>query len=151
MILIDTNSLLVLLIGIIDKNQINSHKRTSIYDIGDFENLIKIIGDYKRLVVLPNIWTEVDNLLNGFSGDNKKKYIDTIKLLIQNSTEQYLKSKIAVNSPTFWSLGLTDTLILELGKGCEFGITTDSKLADFAVANNIIVYDMVKERNKKFI
>jgi len=75
MILIDANALVVLLIGIIDPRLFKTHKTTSIYEEQDYYDLLAIIGDLKNLVVLPNVWTEVDNLLNNFSGNYK--YIPT--------------------------------------------------------------------------
>ncbi|MDF9800021.1 hypothetical protein OKW21_005284 [Catalinimonas alkaloidigena] len=61
-ILIDSNALVLLIIGLIDQNLIPKHKRTSIYRKKDFERLLNVIKDFNHLIVLPNIWTEVDNL-----------------------------------------------------------------------------------------
>lgn len=36
MILIDTNALVVLIVGLLDTGLLNRHKRTSIYEIEDF-------------------------------------------------------------------------------------------------------------------
>lgn len=40
MILIDSNSLVVLILGLIDPELINTHKKTSIYDEEDFYKLL---------------------------------------------------------------------------------------------------------------
>ena len=150
MILIDSNSLLVLIIGLINPNLISTNKRTSIYEKEDFDNLIDLVGDFSNLLVLPNIWTEVDNLLNqSFSRNYKDSYIQNLKFIIESSTEKYLESKISVNSSYFYELGITDSLILEVAKDCKFIITSDSKLSDNAKANNIQVYDLVEIRNNK--
>ena len=74
--LIDTNSLLILLVGLIDPKLINKHRRTSIYEEQDFLDLLQLIGDFNDLVVLPNVWTEVDNLLNGFNRGHKESYVN---------------------------------------------------------------------------
>jgi rRNA-processing protein FCF1 len=150
MILIDSNALVVLIIGLVDDRLISKHKTTSIYTKKDFLQLLQVIGDFKRLMVLPNIWTEVDNLLNRFSGNYKWKYIQSIKFMIQESSEKYLESKLGIENIFFADLGLTDSLILEAGKNCEFIVTSDSKLSDYAIANGIKVYDMVKKRNIDF-
>ncbi len=75
MIIIDANALVVLLVGSINPRLIENHKRTSIYSEEDFEELLLAVKDFKKLVVLPNVWTEVDNLLNSFSGDYKYQYV----------------------------------------------------------------------------
>lgn len=150
MILIDANALIVLLIGLIDTRIFKWHDRTSIYSEDDFNELIEIIGGIENLVVLPNVWTEVDNLLNDFRGEYKYKYILKITESIKATTEKYIDSQTATRSPHFQELGLTDSLVLEYSKHCKLLITSDSQLSDYAVAYNIPVYDMVKRRNERF-
>ncbi|WP_248724564.1 hypothetical protein [Seonamhaeicola sp. ML3] len=147
--LIDTNSLIILLLGLIDPKLINKHKRTSIYEEQDFNDLLAFIGDFKKLVVLPNVWTEVDNLLNDFNRGHKERYVEEISNTIKTTTEKFLESKIATKSISFFDLGLTDSLLLELSKECELLITSDSSLSDYAIANGIQVFDVVKNRNNR--
>ena len=150
MIVIDSNALVVLILGLMDENLIEKHKRTSVYTKNDFLKLCHVIQSFENLVVLPNIWTEVDNLLNNFSGGYKRDYVLKIKELVSLTSEKYLKTNVATKTFIFENIGLTDALILELAKDCELLITSDSQLSDFAIANGIIVYDMKKERNKDF-
>lgn len=150
MFLIDTNALVILLLGIIDTKLIGKHKRASIYEINDYKNLLNFIGDYSNLLVLPNVWTEVDNLLNDFSGNYKYKYLATIKEIIQNTSEKYFESSKIILSYNFDVVGLTDSILIEIAKDCKCIITSDSKLSDLAIANGIVVYDMVSKRNKTF-
>ncbi len=154
MILIDSNSLVILLLGFINPKLIDTHKRTSIYSQEDFYKLYKIIQKkgFDKLIVLPNIWTEVDNLLNKNHGYDKYNYVEVFKKLVTSTTEKYLSTKESClkNYHQLYELGLTDTLILEIGKDCDFIITSDSVLSDYANALGIKVYDMVLERNKSF-
>ena len=147
--LIDTNSLLILLVGLIDPKLINKHSRTSIYEEQDFLDLLQLIGDFNDLVVLPNVWTEVDNLLNGFNRGHKESYVVHITNTINSTTEKFLESKNAVKNISFYDLGLTDSLLLEYSKDCELLITSDSNLSDYAIANEIEVFDLVKNRNNR--
>lgn len=149
MILIDTNALVILLIGLIDPRLFKSHKTTSIYEEQDFFDLLVVIGDIKRLVVLPNVWTELDNLLNNFGGNYKYSYIEQITKTIQVTTERYIESVKATESFTFFEIGLTDTLLLEVAKECQLLVTSDSRLSDYAMASGIPVYDLVKNRNER--
>jgi len=149
MILIDTNALVVLLIGIIDTGLFKRHKRTSIYDENDFYDLLNAIGDLENLIVLPNVWTEVDNLLNDFSGNYKNQYVEELTKTIKITTEKFLESIIAAENPQFYDLGLTDSLLLEYGKECNILITSDSSLSDYAIAYGVKVFDMVKNRNER--
>ena len=150
MILIDSNSLIVLLLGLMNPSLINSHSKTSIYEEEDFHNLLFAIERIESLVVLPNIWTEVDNLLNRFSGSNKALYVEKIINTMKVTSEKYLESHIVENNYAFYDLGLTDTLILECAKNCEMLITSDSALSDYARADGIKVYDMKELKNERF-
>lgn len=147
--IIDSNALVVLLIGLMDPRLLRNHKRTSIYDENDFYELLQAIGGLKQIIILPNVWTEVDNLLNNFSGQYKYDYILTIANLIKESTEIYISSETVVERFEFYELGLTDSLILEEAKRCQLLITSDSRLSDFAIAHGIAVYDLVKAKNEK--
>ena len=147
--LIDTNALIILLIGLIDPKLIKSHKRTSIYEEQDFYDLTLLIGDIKNLVVLPNVWTEVDNLLNKFNRGHKEKYIQEITQTIKSTTEKFLETEKATVSSGFFDLGITDSLLLEYSKECDLLITSDSNLSDYALASGIKVFDLVKNRNER--
>lgn len=149
MILIDSNSLLVLILGLMNPTLINKHSKTSIYEEEDFHNLIATIKNLESIVVLPNIWTEVDNLLNKFTGNQKELYVKRIIETIKITSEKYLESKMVENNYSFYDLGLADTLILECAKDCEMLITSDSQLSDYARAFGINVYDMKELKNER--
>jgi len=145
--LIDANALVLLVVGLIDENLVNRHPKTSIYSKKDFYKLLKIIGSLEDLIVLPNVWTELDNLLNRFGGNHKFQYIERLKMLTQQTTERFIHSRIAVQREEFWELGITDVLLLQMGKECELLITSDSTLSDFAKAQNIKVFDLKEQKN----
>lgn len=151
MIVVDSNALVVLLVGLVDPKQISQHSRTSIYDEADFQDLLTLIDRYENILAIPNIWAEVDNLLNDFNGGHKDNYVAHIINLIQKSSERYLASTSVSLDYHFHPLGLTDTLILQLSKEAEFLITADSKLSDYAKSLGIQVYDLVEEKNKKIL
>lgn len=131
--IIDTNALAVLVLGIMDPEIIDSQPRTSIYEKSDFQALLSIIGDLKTLIILPNVWTELDNLLNNFQGQRKNIYVNYLIELTKITTEQFLPTAKGVNSSTFYDLGLTDSLILQYAKKCKLLITSDSKLSNYAI------------------
>ncbi|RTQ46482.1 hypothetical protein EJV47_21245 [Hymenobacter gummosus] len=148
-ILIDTNALVVLIIGLMNPHILKTHKRTSIYEEQDLRNLLYIIQDISNLVVLPNVWTEVDNLLNSFDKQRKYTYLKTLRSAIEQTTEKYIPSVSATHNTAFIDLGITDSLLLEHAKECRLLITGDSALSDYASAYGIAVYDMVRARNER--
>lgn len=151
MILIDTNALIILILGRINPKLINSHRRTSIYDEQDYYNLVNFINDPSKILTLPNILTEVDNLLNSDLGNNHYRYVQVFLDFLRHSSEKYFETKRIFESQQFMTLGLTDSAILEVAKDCEYLITADSKLSDFAKANSINVIDLVQIKNLKLI
>jgi predicted nucleic acid-binding protein len=154
--LIDTNALIVLILGLINPDIVNKHERTSIYTREDFENLLTIIENLETLVVLPNVWTELDHLihkgaLREIKGSYKENYVIGLIQLLKITSEKYIESiKIESNLSSFYDLGLTDTLLLEFAKNCEMLITADSVLSDYAKAFGIQFYDIIEVRNCKF-
>jgi len=146
-VVIDTNAFIVLILGMIDTRLFKDHKRTSAYEDTDFENLISLVPDLSKVLVLPNIMTEVDNLLNDFRGHYKYPYIQAFTTVIKATTEIYLKTESILAGYYFAELGLTDSLILEVAKDCKFLITADSKLSDYAKSLSIEVFDLVEYRN----
>ena len=147
--IIDANSLLVLILGLMKPSLVGTHEKTSIYDEQDFYNLLTAIGNIESLVVLPNIWTEVDNLLKRFNKGHKELYVEKIIQTIKGTSEEYLESSKVEGKFEFYNLGLTDTLILDHGKNCELLITSDSTLSDYAHSFGIKVFDMKKNVTEK--
>lgn len=151
MILVDTNSLILIVLGLMDPRLINTHSKTSIYEEEDFEHLMTFIGDLKNIVVTPNILTEVDNLLNNFSGNLKYPYINAFIKLITESSETYIRSMEVVEAHKFFNFGLTDSVILELAPKIDCLITSDSRLSDYATGMGIRTYDLIAQRNRRFL
>ncbi len=133
-----------------DPHLINQHRRTSIYNESDFYRLAEVIGSLESLVIIPNVWTEADNLLNGFRGAQKDRYLFMLKKMTEETTEQFLATSEAMTDfNVLYDLGITDSLLLKHSLQCELLITSDSRLADYAVANGVSVYDVVKNRNQR--
>lgn len=150
MIVIDTNTFLLFIIGIIDPSQIKNHKRTSIFNEEDFNKLNLAIKDLANLIIFPNVWTEVDNLLN--KGSFKDKYIQFCKENNNQIKEVYLPSALAFETPYIYKLGLSDSIILEwLKSNNSTLISIDTDLCDIARAHGIKVRDLVREKNNEWI
>jgi rRNA-processing protein FCF1 len=149
-VILDTNCLIIYVLGLINPSLIEKHKKTSLYDETDFTLMQGLIKSPDNLLILPNIWTEVDNLLNRhLNGNNKYYYIETVKKIMEQNVEKYLESKIAANDTNMYDIGITDTLILKEALSCELLITADSDLSDRANGWNVKVFDFKKYKNDK--
>ncbi|MEJ2881525.1 hypothetical protein [Pedobacter sp. GR22-6] len=150
MVLVDTNALVVIVLGMMDPSIINTHKTTSIYEIEDYETIMSLIDyDLNKILVLPSTLTELDNLLNSFNGRYRELYNLTFRKILTETTEKTLSSRTVENSFYLPLLGLTDSLILHLAPEFDALITSDSLLSDYANSLGINVFDMVKARNER--
>lgn len=113
-IFVDTNLLVLLVIGLTDKNLISRHKRVNRrFNAGDFELLCRLLNQYPRLLVTPNTLTEASNLLAQHREPQKSRILDKLAELITVSHEIYVESGVASRNNTFNRLGLTDAALLE--------------------------------------
>jgi rRNA-processing protein FCF1 len=141
-----------LTLGLVDPNIVNSHKRTSIYSKEDFDFLLDQIKDFKRLVIFPNVWTELDNLMKEYPLISRNKYVETLKVLTKETTEEFVRSVEGFEMYSFYKLELTDSNILYYSTNfkCEYVITSDSNLSDHLIAHGVNVIDLVKIKNSKY-
>lgn len=111
-LLIDTNLLLVLVVGAYDRDQIERFKRTRAYTADDYELLLRFIGGFGELVVTPNVLTEVSNLAGQLAEPLRGHVLSALALLAMQVPERYFPSRVAARETDFTRLGLTDVSIL---------------------------------------
>lgn len=59
-VFVDANLLVLLVVGLTDKNLISKHKRVNRkFDADDFELLCSLLGQFPRLLVAPNTSTRL--------------------------------------------------------------------------------------------
>lgn len=123
-LLIDTNLLLVLLVGSQNRQQVARFKRTSAYTAGDYDLLATYVGGFAEMVVTPNVLTEVSNLLGQLREPFRSRTLGGLAQLAQNNEERYVPSRRIVEEVDFRRLGLTDISIL-MAAGNDVTILTD--------------------------
>lgn len=112
-IIIDTNLLLLLVVGATDPDYIAMHKRLAAdYTIHDFDQVSRIAGAHSEIVLLPNTLTEVSNLARQIANPARTRIQWKFKELVQSLTEVYVESRTAIMREEFLTLGLTDAAIL---------------------------------------
>lgn len=150
-IILDTNIFVLYIIGLINPAKISKHRRTSAYNKDSFEDLKLILSNFGRIIICPNIVTEIDNLLNNdLYGDDKFEYFKVLNSILKNSIEKYVKSCRVIEKLEFQYVGLTDAVLLEMAKNCNLLVSGDSELCDIARSNNINVFDFKKHVNDKY-
>jgi hypothetical protein len=135
-IIIDTNLLLLLVVGTYNPAFISDHKRTDTFTEEDFD-LLAIVIDGCDLIFTPNICTEVSNLLWQTSEPHKTDLRRLFSKMITRSKELYHFSSLIVDAAEFLELGLTDAGVLELPEGSGTILTVDLDLHLAALARGI--------------
>ena len=122
---IDTNLLVLLVVGSVDRKLVDTHPRTPTFKPEDYDRLFGIINKLKRVFVTPNTLTETSNLLKQ---PRDKQAIDRLRSLIGESEERVVASATAAHNSEFARLGLTDTVLLEVISAKRPLITVDLEL-----------------------
>lgn len=133
-ILLDTNLLVLLVVGSISERSIEAHKRTRTYDLKSFRLLAGIIGSPDMLVSTPHILAETSNLLRQCAEPLKRQLSVGFAALVGVLREDQVAARQAVASGHFQRLGLTDAAVLELGRA-ELALLTDDLDLYLAAAN----------------
>jgi hypothetical protein len=131
--------LLLLFVGLRDRNRIPKFKRTAQFTIRDFERLAAFIRRFRELVTTPSILTEVSNLLGQLPDSLKYSFYQHFAHAIKDMHEQYTPSQELGNEKAFPRFGLTDAAILHAASGKYLVLTDDFRLARYLEGQNIDV------------
>ncbi|RCJ37915.1 hypothetical protein A6770_14095 [Nostoc minutum NIES-26] len=141
-ILVDTNILLLFLVGSVNPERITKFNRTQQFIPEDYELLLEFIARFHKLVTTPNILTEVNSLANQLGEPERSQCFAIFAQFAQNVTrlnEHYIKSLDAVTVDRFVKFGLTDCGILTLARGKHLVLTDDLKLTNYLQSLDIDV------------
>ena len=126
-VLVDTNLLVLFLVGTVNRQRILNFKRTGDFAIADYDLLVRLIGWFGKLIATPHVLSQVSDLTD-LSGIELIAIRELFKVLVENIEESYDTSRVLVGDPAFKRLGLTDAAIATV---CSRGIlvlTTDVQL-----------------------
>lgn len=136
-LVIDTNLLIMLIVGSCDIKYITRFKRTSNYIEEDFKLITDFIRLFDDIVATPNIFTEVCNLCLTLNSETNNALYRTFSGIIKSLNEQYIPS-IRVSSDTaFFSFGISDTATLELCRQGRLLLTDDLPLYGYITSQGM--------------
>ncbi len=139
-VITDTSPLLLLLMGLYDKNAIEEFKRLSKYDSDDYDLLLQFTAK-RKIIVTPQVLSEVSN----FAKDLKNKFSEFIeenKPTLERIDEKYIPKSDILASKEVVKFGFTDTsIILAAKENNELVLTDDFPL--FGVCKKIGVDTML--------
>lgn len=123
-IIVDTNLLLLLLVGAFDKSRIATFKRTATYSEEDYELVYKLALLFKKVFVTPQILAELSNLLKVSEAEESEMLRAMISTL-EGSTEKHFSKNHLILNPLLIKLGFTDVSILSAARNKRVLVITD--------------------------
>jgi hypothetical protein len=127
-IILDSNLLLLLIVGLTSPAYITKHRRLREYEEVDFELLKGFVDSATRIVVTPHTLAETSNLI-GYIGQPAREHIYLqLRLLLGVADERYIESSSAAQRTEFPRLGLADAVQLDLATESHTLLTVDLDL-----------------------
>ena len=123
-LLVDTNLLVLFVVGAVNRDRIETFKRTRKYTKADYDLLVRVLGAFKRLYTVAHVMAEVSNLtdLSGSEGHRARLVLkETISLL----DEKEMASARASEDQFFQRLGLVDAAIGSVARAHNCAVLTD--------------------------
>src|SRR5947209_994824 len=122
---LDTNVLVLLIVGLTSKNYIQRHSRTRQFTKKDFELLRVILASFSDAVVTPTTLAELSNLLDEGYDPMRLQIWSQFKSLVKSTQELYVASGDLSDRDEFIRLGLADCSMLELARQGATVLSTD--------------------------
>jgi hypothetical protein len=128
-LVLDSNLLLLLIVGLVDSHFIANFKRTRMFAQEDFNLLIHIMRRFEKCSITPHVLTEVSN----FIGQIKEPYLDKCRAqlaqFINSSKEHYSPAKDLLAMKEYFRFGVSDASLSELAHRRFLILTVDAALA----------------------
>jgi hypothetical protein len=131
-ILLDTNLLVLLFVGLLAPDRVRSFSRTKNH--GFTENEFSLLGRIvfstsAKVITTPHILTEASGFIRSeFYGEVQLAALQIIAQVIQAFKERRQESRNLVRTEYFYRFGLTDSAILDLPPKKYLVLSVDAKL-----------------------
>jgi hypothetical protein len=126
--LVDTNLLLLFVVGSEDRSLISRHRRLREYTLDDYDRLVALLEEAGQVLVTPHTLTETSNLLGQHREPELSLLFARLRTVIEESNEVTISSVAAASNPQFLRLGLTDAALIEVATSDTPLLTMDFDL-----------------------
>jgi hypothetical protein len=120
-ILVDANLLLLLVVGLVDKQRIGKVGRTDGFDIEAFDLLVETVNEFRYRVTTPHVLTEASDLLcKGAHEPLASILVNQLFAIVDVSEERFVTARKLARDPLARPFGLADSGIIEVAqRGCS--------------------------------
>jgi hypothetical protein len=146
-IVIDTNILLLYVVGQYDRNLIGTFKRVKSYSEQDFFCLLRFLQEFSHIITTPHILTEVTDLSGNLNKDPDYLFFEGLRDQIGTFTEQTDSSQNVCQTDGFIKFGLADAYVSELARSGELVLTDDFPLYHYLSSQGLPTINFNHLRN----
>jgi hypothetical protein len=147
-ILIDTNLLVLFIVGTVSRQYISKHKRLTQFIPEDYDVLLEILNQASSLLITPNTLTETSNLVAYIYEPARTEIFIVFQQFLNNWREIYIPSTTVSARQEFIRLGLADAAMLEALSKDMLLLTTDLDL--YLVASSLgfsaVNFNQIRDR-----
>jgi hypothetical protein len=136
-LLVDTNLLLVFLIGQLDPKLIARFKRTQAFSPSEFRLLARFLAEFQKTYTTPNILTEINSLANQLPEKTRTDFLVLFRKQIELVAEQYVPSVQISSEPLFKKCGLTDAATVVIARQRLLVLTDDFRLCGYLESQRV--------------
>ena len=123
-LLIDTNLLVLYAVGTVNRNRIETFKRTRQYTKSDYNLLVRVLKNFEPLYTVAHVLAEVSNL-SDLPGTERLQVRHVLKETISALTEAAMSSTRAAEDRLYQDLGLVDAAIGAVARAHNCAVLTD--------------------------
>ena len=158
-LIVDTNILILFLVGSYDINQIeklkvlnNSDKK---YSIDDFKLLKELFEYFKKIIIIPQVIAELSNLSitgGGVNGNKLNDYLQIVIKFLKRAEERHQQTNClwGMELSVIGKYGFTDMTLFELSKQTKMQILTDEMPLYVYSQNKIPIIKFGHIKNQAF-
>lgn len=124
-LIIDTNVLLLLLVGLYDESFVSHFKRTRMYTPEDFRIVKEFASYFRQIVVTPHILAELSNLSLQMKEDRLGPYFSCLTQVLKAARETPISKDVLLQDETLPRFGFTDLSIASASSQHRTLVLTD--------------------------
>ena len=138
-VLIDTNLLIVLLMGRLNPKHLTNCRATKSFSEEEFNMLARFVVQFDRIVTTPHILTEVSNLAGKLPESLHEDFRAVFRHIIETLSEQSVPAVEIGKHDNFLRFGLTDTAISMIAPGSYLVLTDELALSGLLQSRGVDV------------
>lgn len=145
-VLIDTDLLVLLIVGATDKRLIDRHRPTKEFMTRDFDELCGLLDDFDEFWITSHCLAETSSLLKHTDDRRAKGLLTTLATFCSNARESCLPKNQVLPDPNFLRLGVADTGFVQKSKRVDLSITVDVQLYETIsrLGRNVVNFNHVR-------